>query len=88
MKTPNYLAKLPQETTIKKIETLRDYDRITLHVPAPKQRLCPYCGSTDCIIKDSGAWQTVRYIPYHHRGSAERLNCYNLTNSIVYCPWH
>ena len=38
MKTCSYLTKLPQETTIKNIETLRDYDLITLHVPAPKQR--------------------------------------------------
>ena len=92
MKTPNYLAKLPQETTIKKIETLRDYDRITLHVPAPKQRLCPYCGSTDCIIKDSGAWQTVRHIPYHHRGSVitfhkRRLLCKNCHTSFYETPY-
>ena len=40
MKVCNYLTKLPQKISIKSIETLRDYDLITLHVPAPKQRLC------------------------------------------------
>ena len=55
MKTTNYLAKLPQETTIRSIETLRDYDLITLHVPAPKQRLCSNCGSHDCVMSMSGS---------------------------------
>lgn len=63
MKTSNYLAKLPQEATIRHVQTFRDYDLITLDLPAPRQRLCPHCGSTDCFIKDSGSWQTVRHIP-------------------------
>lgn len=50
MKTSNYLAKLPQEATIKNVQSFRDYDLITLDVPAPRQRLCPHCGSTDCVI--------------------------------------
>ena len=41
MKTPNYLAKLPQEATIKSIQVLKDYDLITLDVPTASQRLCP-----------------------------------------------
>ena len=80
MKASNYLAKLPQEATIKNLQAFRDYDLITLDVPAPRQRLCPHCGSTDCIIKDSGVWQTVRHIPSNHRGMAvtfhkRRLYC-------------
>ncbi len=47
MKTPNYLAKLPQEATIKSIQVLKDYDLITLDVPTASQRLCPHCGSND-----------------------------------------
>lgn len=35
MKTCNYLTKLPQETTIRKVETFRNYDLITLDVPVP-----------------------------------------------------
>ena len=57
MKTSNYFAKLPQEASIKSIQTFRDYDLITLNLPAPRQRLCPRCGSTNCVIKDSGAWR-------------------------------
>ena len=92
MKTCNYLSKLPQETTSKNIETLRDYDLITLHVPAPKQRLCPNCGSHDCILKDSGAWQTVRPIPYNHRGSLlifhkRRLLCKECLTSFYEKPY-
>ena len=47
MKTSNYLAKLPQEATIKSIQVLKDYDLITLDVPTASQRLCPHCGSND-----------------------------------------
>ena len=92
MKTCNYLTKLPQEATIKKVETFRYYDLITLDLPVPKQRLCPHCGSSDCIIKDSGAWQTVRHIPYGHRGSAitfhkRRLFCKDCCTSFYETPY-
>ena len=72
MKASNYLAKLPQEATIKSIQAFRDYDLITLDIPAPRQRLCSHCDSTDCVIKDSSVWQTVRHISSNHRG-ARRL---------------
>ncbi len=52
MKTSNYFAKLPQEASIKSIQTFQDYDLITLNLPALRQRLCPRCGSTNCVIKD------------------------------------
>ena len=92
MKTCNYLTKLPQEATIKKVETFRYFDLITLDLPVPKQRLCPHCGSSDCIIKDSGAWQTVRHIPYGHRGSAitfhkRRLFCKDCCTSFYETPY-
>ena len=35
MKTSNYLAKLPQEAIITHVQTIRDYDLITLNFPAP-----------------------------------------------------
>ena len=69
MKTSNYLAKLPQEATIKSIQVFKDYDLISLDVPTASQRLCPHCGSDDCVIKDSGTIQTVRHIPCNHRGT-------------------
>ena len=69
MKTSNYLAKLPQEATIKSIQVLKDYDLISLDVPTASLRLCPHCGSNDCVIKDSGTIQTVSYIPCNHRSA-------------------
>ena len=52
MKTSNYFIKLPQEASIKSIQTFWGYDLITLNLPTPRQRLCPRCGSTNCVIKD------------------------------------
>lgn len=101
MKASNYLAKLPQEAAIKNIQAFRDYDLITLDVPAPRQRLCSHCDSTDCVIKDSGVWQTVRHIPSNHRGTAvtfhkRRLYCKEChstflkipTGFSLLCTWH
>ena len=88
MKTSNYLAKLPQEAAIKNVQAFRDYDLITLNIPAPRQRLCPHCGSTDCVIKDSGIWQTVHlffvlfyisnryYVTWFFLLSSVRFVCY------------
>lgn len=92
MKASNYLAKLPQEATIKNVQAFRDYDLITLDVPAPRQRLCPHCGSTDCVIKDSGTWQTVRHIPSNHRGTAvtfhkRRLYCKECHSTFYENPY-
>jgi transposase len=69
MKTSNYLANLPQEVTIDKITAYSDYDHLSILVPNPKERLCPHCGSVDCIIKDSGTRQTVRHIAINNRGT-------------------
>ena len=38
MKTSNYIARLPQEATIKSMEHLPDYDLITIHLPALRER--------------------------------------------------
>ena len=74
MKTSNYLAKLPQEATIKSIQVLKDYDLITLDVAIASQKLCPHCGSNDCVIKDSGTIQAVRHLPCNHRGTVVSLH--------------
>ena len=50
MKISNYLAKLPQETTIKNIQVLKNYDLITLDMPAASQRLCHHCGVRGKVI--------------------------------------
>ena len=92
MKTSNYLAKLPQEATIKSIQVLKDYDLITLDVPTASQRLCPHCGSNDCVIKDSGTLQTIRHIPCNHRGTVvsfhkRRLLCKDCHSSFYETPY-
>lgn len=92
MKTSNYLAKLPQEATIKSIQVLKDYDLISLDVPTASQRLCPHCGSDDCVIKDSGTIQTVRHIPCNHRGTVisfhkRRLLCKDCHSSFYETPY-
>ena len=92
MKTSNYLAKLPQEATIKSIQVLKDYDLISLDVPTASQRLCPHCGSNDCVIKDSGTIQTIRHIPCNHRGTVvsfhkRRLLCKDCHSSFYETPY-
>lgn len=92
MKTSNYLAKLPQEVTIKSIETHRDYDHLLLEVPKPKERLCPHCGSVDCVIKDSGTQQTIRHIPINNRGleltfHKRRLLCKDCHTTFYETPY-
>ena len=69
MKTSNYLAKLPQGETVKHVQTFPDYDLIALDLPAPRLRICPHCGSINCVIKDFDSWQTACHIPSHHRGT-------------------
>ena len=64
MKTSNYIARLPQEATIKSIEHLLDYDLITFHLPITKERHRPHCDSDNCVIKAPGAWQTIRHLVY------------------------
>ena len=91
MKTSNYLAKLPQEASIRQVQAFRDYELITLDLPAPRQRLCPHCRSINCVIKDSGSWQTVRHISSHHRGTAisfhkRRLYCKTCRTTFYETP--
>ena len=98
MKTSNYLAKLPQEATIKNIQAFLDYDLITFDVLAPRQRLCPRGGSTDCIIKDSAPGRPyttslpitgARRLPFTNAGSTAknvaRLSMRIPTGFILHC---
>lgn len=92
MKISNYLAKLPQETTIKNIQVLKNYDLITLDMPAASQRLCHHCGSNDCVIKGFGTMQTVRHIPCNHRSTIIsvhkcRLLCTDCHSSFYKTPY-
>ena len=73
MKASNYLAKLPQEAPSKASrhsETMISLPWISSSAAAPLS----HCGSTDCVIKDSGVWQTVRHIPSNHRGTGGYLS--------------
>ena len=92
MKTSNHLAKLPQKATIKSIQDLKDYNLISLDVPTTSLRLCPHCGSNDCVIKDSGTIQTVSYIPCNHRSTVvsfhkRRLLCKDCHSSFYETPY-
>ena len=92
MKTSNYSQSFLRKHPSSVSQTFRDYDLITLNLPAPRQRLCPCCGSTNCVIKDSGVWQTVRHLPSHHRGTAvafhkRRLFCKECHTSFYENPY-
>lgn len=62
-----YLLKLPPEVSIRHIEAHSDYDDISIDVPSPVRRICPRCGSSECVIKNSRSIQTVNHIPYGGR---------------------
>lgn len=92
MKTTNYLTQLPQEISIIKIESLPDSEHLFLKIPIPKERLCPYCGSSHCIIKDSGSTQTVRHVPLCNKSvyltfHKRRLLCKNCNTSFYEEPY-
>lgn len=92
MKTSNYLARLPQEASISSVENFQDYDLIHIRLPGAKQRLCPICGSTNCIIKDSGAWQTVRHLACGQKGTAvsfhkRRFLCKDCRSTFFETPY-
>ena len=82
MKASNYLAKLPQEATIKNIQAFRDYDLITLDVPAPRQRLCPHYGPTDCVGSPlfSG-------VSFNSTNFSQRTSCFSgVTQNLLLFP--
>lgn len=57
----------PDITIISSVESpARNRIDITVETP-PQERICPHCGSRNCIVKDSGRIQTVRHLPVANR---------------------
>ena len=62
------ILQLPKGATI---EDTLEHDHLTEYVirhPEPSERVCPHCGCTDCVKKDSRL-QTVRHIPVTRKGT-------------------
>jgi transposase len=65
-KPTNLLANLPNELTIKKVIRYSDYTEIQVAYHE-YERVCPNCGSSACIIKDSGKDYRVYHAPSGNR---------------------
>lgn len=50
----NRLTNLPDQLTIDRILRHEHCDEYFVSYVPPNIRHCPYCGSADCVIKDSG----------------------------------
>lgn len=65
------IAGLPEDASIDRIE--QHPHSIELFVswnePGIGERFCPSCGSSRCVKKDSGIFQTVRHLPLGIRGT-------------------
>ena len=60
-KWTNKIAHLPQDITIDRVE--EHSDSVELFISFPEhERICPECGSHDCVRHDSGKYETVRHI--------------------------
>ena len=67
-KIVNSLAGLPAEVTVKKLVHRSNYEELWISFPE-SERICPYCDSHDCTIKDSGRNYTVYHSAVHHRST-------------------
>ena len=90
-KITNKLICLPAEVSIDRIV---DHPRsIELFLSLPDQpRLCPFCGSSDCVIKDSGRSLSVRHIAVAGKGSflsvhVPRFLCKHCRSSFSMRPY-
>lgn len=65
----NRLYQIPPDVKIKSSVENSYLNRMDLSVELPKQmeRVCPCCGSHNCVIKDSGRNRTVRHVPASNR---------------------
>ena len=64
----NRRYQLPPEVEV--ISDVEDpaHNRIDIHISFPSpERMCPRCGSHNCVVKDSGRMQTVRHLPAMNR---------------------
>lgn len=56
----NRLVGLPAELKMEGLVSHAHCTEVKVSFP-PNPRLCPKCGSTHCVIKDSGRERTVRH---------------------------
>ena len=58
------LASLPADCTIDHYKVHEHTLELFVSWPEPKStdRICPYCASNDCAVKDNGSMQTIRHI--------------------------
>ena len=68
-KINNHLARLPAEIKVDGVISHAHCQELRISFPAPKERICPKCGSSYCVIKDSGRERTVRHIPSGKTGT-------------------
>ena len=64
MPLESILASLPADCTIDHYKKHEHTLELFVSWPEPKgtARICPYCNSDDCAVKDSGTMQTIRHI--------------------------
>ena len=90
-KITNKLIQLPPEVSIDRV--VDHPHSIELFLSYPEQpRRCPSCGSSDCVIKDSGRSLTVRHLAVAGRGSflsfhVPRLRCKRCGSSFSMRPY-
>ena len=66
-KLTNSLACIPDGCDIIRSHQHEEFDELILSRSFPKERVCPVCGSTHCIIKSSNVTQSVRHIAISRR---------------------
>ena len=66
-KITNKLNSLPQEVSIDRVVDHPQSLELFISSPEP-ERLCPLCGSRNCVIKDSGRSITDRHIAVAGKG--------------------
>lgn len=76
----NHLLNLPNSVTVTKMIQHENCDEVFVTTEPPTIRMCPHCGSNNCVIKDSGRTQTVRHTANNQRGvivsvHKQRLYC-------------
>lgn len=76
----NHLANLPDNLTITNIVKHDNCDELFVSFQPSQIRICPQCGSNNCVIKDSGRKQTVR-----HTANAQRGTIITFRKKRLYC---
>lgn len=69
LKITNQMLHLPNEVHIDKVQSHPHSFELFISFPPSQERICPDCGSTRCVVKDSGRMQTVRHIAISNSGT-------------------